>query len=90
MWGKFSNNQYRQEEKSSSEKFNDLKEGVYDIHTNKYIYISRFIKNESKTNWDEPEWGFPKGRRNYQEKDMICAIREFEEETGYQKKILNY
>jgi 8-oxo-dGTP pyrophosphatase MutT (NUDIX family) len=32
--------------------------------------------------WDEPEWGFPKGRRNYQEKDYECAIREFSEETG--------
>ena len=34
-------------------------------------------------NWIEPEWGFPKGRRNYQENDYSCAIREFTEETGY-------
>ena len=33
--------------------------------------------------WLEPEWGFPKGRRNNQEKDFDCAIREFCEETGY-------
>jgi 8-oxo-dGTP pyrophosphatase MutT (NUDIX family) len=33
--------------------------------------------------WTEPEWGFPKGRRNYQEKDYDCAVREFCEETGY-------
>jgi len=32
--------------------------------------------------WDEPEWGFPKGRRNHQEKDYDTAIREFTEETG--------
>ena len=38
-----------------------------------------------KTNYIEPEWGFPKGRRNYQEKDIMCVIREFEEETGYTK-----
>ena len=31
----------------------------------------------------EKEWGFPKGRRNFQEKDIVCGIREFEEETGY-------
>ena len=30
----------------------------------------------------EPEWGFPKGRRNYNENDLICAIREVHEETG--------
>jgi ADP-ribose pyrophosphatase YjhB (NUDIX family) len=30
----------------------------------------------------EPEWGFPKGRRNYLESDKSCALREFREETG--------
>ena len=58
------------------------------------------IKNEDKFNfikthksalfntevkWEEPEWGFPKGRRNYKEKDLDCALREFEEETGISK-----
>jgi len=40
----------------------------------------------TKTTWLEPEWGFPKGRKNYQEKDLHCALREFEEETGYSSK----
>ena len=88
LWGKFSNSQYRQEEKSSQEKFNDLKKGVYDIHTNKLFTLELLIK-ESTTNWSEPEWGFPKGRRNYQENDIVCAMREFHEETGYQKKNIN-
>jgi len=38
--------------------------------------------------WEEAEWGFPKGRRNYQEKDYSCAVREFCEETGYSSNIL--
>ena len=33
--------------------------------------------------WSEPEWGFPKGRRNFHEKDYECALREMTEETGY-------
>jgi 8-oxo-dGTP pyrophosphatase MutT (NUDIX family) len=33
----------------------------------------------------ETEWEFPKGRRNFLEKDLDCALREFEEETGYSK-----
>ena len=37
---------------------------------------------------ETPEWGFPKGRRNYQERDLTCAIREFEEETGYDRNKL--
>ena len=35
--------------------------------------------------YNDPEWGFPKGRRNYHEKDIVCGLREFEEETGYKK-----
>jgi 8-oxo-dGTP pyrophosphatase MutT (NUDIX family) len=35
--------------------------------------------------WQEPEWGFPKGRRNLKEKDIDCAIREFTEETMISK-----
>lgn len=38
--------------------------------------------NASSTSWDEPEWEFPKGRKSYQERDQMCALREFEEETG--------
>jgi 8-oxo-dGTP pyrophosphatase MutT (NUDIX family) len=30
----------------------------------------------------EREWGFPKGRRNLNEHDRSCALREFQEETG--------
>ena len=36
----------------------------------------------SNTSWNETEWEFPKGRRNQKEKDLECALREFEEETG--------
>ena len=88
LWGKFSHTQYRQEEKSSSEKFSQLKKGILDIHSNKMFSIETLI-NESTTNWKYPEWGFPKGRRNYQETDLVCALREFQEETGYHKKEIN-
>ena len=45
--------------------------------------------NNSNTSWVEPEWGFPKGRRNYQEHDLSAGMREFEEETGIDKSNLN-
>ena len=60
-----------------------LKEGI--ISNNKNYTLKSLIE-EVSIEWDEPEWGFPKGRRNYQEKDIICALREFEEETGYKGK----
>ena len=80
LWGDFSNGQYRNEETTSKEKFEYLKKGIKikDIEYN----IESLIAS-SNTKWTEPEWGFPKGRRNYQEKDIDCGVREFIEETGY-------
>ena len=85
LWGKFSHNQYKQEEKLSKDKFSQLKKGVNDLYTNELFTLEKLIEN-SITNWEEPEWGFPKGRRNYNETDINCALREFQEETGYNKK----
>jgi 8-oxo-dGTP pyrophosphatase MutT (NUDIX family) len=48
---------------------------------NKLITLKNIIEN-STTHWKETEWEFPKGRRNFKEKDLDCALREFEEETG--------
>ena len=43
------------------------------------------LLHEAPVVYDEPEWGFPKGRRRLKEKDVDCAVREFCEETGLQK-----
>jgi 8-oxo-dGTP pyrophosphatase MutT (NUDIX family) len=82
LWGSSITNQYKNEEKLSLIKFEKLKNGY--IINNKFIDINYLINN-CKNSYNEPEWGFPKGRRNYQEKDIICGLREFEEETGYLK-----
>jgi 8-oxo-dGTP pyrophosphatase MutT (NUDIX family) len=86
LWGDNIGIQYRGEEKTSREKFESLMLGISSGGI--YFNMSTLIE-ESKTCWIETEWGFPKGRRNYQEKDLNCALREFEEETGYQKACLN-
>lgn len=44
------------------------------------------LLDENLTEWTEPEWGFPKGRRNPHETDAHCAIREFQEETNIDRK----
>ena len=87
LWGGFNQTQYKSEEKISLEKFNQLKEGVIIFHKNEYS-LKSLIEN-SKTAWTEPEWGFPKGRRNQNENDIDCAVREFIEETGYKKHDIN-
>ena len=48
-------------------------------------YTLKSLIEESTTSWENAEWGIPKGRRNYQERDLQCGLREFEEETGYLK-----
>jgi len=85
LWGDYIGIQYKSEYKISKDKFNLLKLGIK-LKTCEYNLVS--LINESYTNWTDPEWGFPKGRRNMQEKDLSCAIREFEEETGCHKDAL--
>jgi len=96
LWNKPAELSYKTEEAISMEKFNTLKCGVllqhdtentsewqsntsisYDLNT--LIEIS----NQRDDIWHEPEWGFPKGRRNIHENDYDCALRECQEETGY-------
>jgi len=77
---------YKAEESSSLEKFNALRSGIM---TSTETYTLDQLIKESITQWEEPEWGFPKGRRNYNEKDMDCALREFSEETGYDSRVLS-
>ena len=53
--------------------------------------LNHLIEESNKfETWEEPEWGFPKGRRNNQENDYECAIREFCEETGYSDDYLTH
>lgn len=80
LWGDQVGIQYRGEEKISREKFHSLKIGITTVNNE---YNLETIINNCSSTWEDPEWGFPKGRRNYQEKDLNCALREFEEETGY-------
>lgn len=86
LWGdNFNVNSYRSEELISREKYNKLKEG---ITIDNVTYSLKTLIEDSKTSWETSEWGFPKGRRNYQEKELVCALREFQEETGYKKNLV--
>ena len=88
IWGEnVLNNQYKHEENCSRDKFSLLKQGVT---CNNVFYSLETLINESEKyeQWEDPEWGFPKGRRNFQEKDYDCAVREFCEETGINQQHL--
>lgn len=70
LWEKLWNKKNEKIDHKMIDKFNYIKENkihLFDI----------------SSNWEEPEWGFPKGRRNGTENDYECSVREFQEETGY-------
>jgi 8-oxo-dGTP pyrophosphatase MutT (NUDIX family) len=76
VWKKTSYNKlYIKEMEESIEKFNFLKK-------------NNILDEKLKNDYDEPEWGFPKGRRNPNEKNLKCALREFWEETSIDKNNL--
>jgi len=80
LWGGMSYSLSR--DKQSQTKHNDLKIGI----TNKdgLAYSLNTIMTEINEHWADPEWGFPKGKHNNTyEEDIVCAIREWKEETGY-------
>ena len=52
--------------------------------SNNYLK-SLLICNNTKSNYTEQEWGFPKGRKKIKEADIDCAVREFCEETQLYK-----
>ncbi len=86
MWGETFGFQNRSDELVACKKYNILKNGF--IYNGKFVNLDILISG-SETNWMETEWEFPKGRKNYQESDIDCAVREFEEETGYRKRDIN-
>lgn len=63
------NKNHHKEYLSSKQKFYQLK-----------LCYNNILSN-TKPLYNFNEWGFPKGRRESYEPDLVCAIREFEEET---------
>jgi 8-oxo-dGTP pyrophosphatase MutT (NUDIX family) len=84
LWGDFVGLNYKKENHVSRDKFLQIQRGIQIDDKNEFN-LKQLIK-DSKSNWETPEWGFPKGRRNNGENDIQCALREWEEETGYEKK----
>ncbi len=72
--------QYESEFLNANYKYMQLLKGC---NINEKIYSIKYFIENIKIEWLEPEWGFPKGRRNHLEGDYDCALREWSEETGY-------
>jgi ADP-ribose pyrophosphatase YjhB (NUDIX family) len=84
LWGVESNDSI--DEFIANTKFKEIKQG-YEVNGERICLDTLIAK--SKTNWVDPEWGFPKGRQNTYESELACALREYEEETGLDKHKLS-
>lgn len=63
----------------SKKKFEALRNGI--TISGEQMSLHTMIEY-SDSQWINNEWEFPKGRKNFKEKDLECAKREFQEETG--------
>ena len=86
LWGSPKNQYFQNEKTFANEKFNILKRGV--TVNNEYYNTESLIKNCSSS-WDAPEWGFPKGRKNFKEEAKVCGLREWSEETGFDNQLID-
>jgi 8-oxo-dGTP pyrophosphatase MutT (NUDIX family) len=77
LWNFQNTRQFRNEYDAARRMFETIS-STGDIHGHTLTQLIAAVK----TGWNEPEWGFPKGRRSHHESERACAIREFAEETG--------
>jgi 8-oxo-dGTP pyrophosphatase MutT (NUDIX family) len=83
LWMDKNSRQYHNEYDNSKKKFQKIVNGFKIDNTT--VLTFKYINSQVDYLYTEPEWGFPKGRRNLHEDDITCATREFEEETGLKK-----
>jgi len=85
LWGITTETQgqsYKSEKEFSRMKMETLRTGYLHEATGETVSLAGLIA-KTPCMWSTPEWGFPKGRRDFRESDFQCAIREVKEETGF-------
>jgi 8-oxo-dGTP pyrophosphatase MutT (NUDIX family) len=89
LWQVNDCNLFEREYNEAKTKFEMLKRGIIlETEGGPIFFNLEYILNNTNSILDESEWGFPKGRRNINEPDFACALREFSEETGMKQKFL--
>ena len=61
LWGDFYGVQYRSEEKTAKDKFNQLKDGI--LMFDDTFFSLKTLIDSSTTQWEEPEWDFQKTKK---------------------------
>jgi len=79
VWGPSTEitNKYKTEKEQGRIKIDTLRSGTPSLSS---------MIDEDTGNWETPEWGFPKGRKNMYESEIDCAMREMWEETNISQR----
>lgn len=86
MWGPSTNDtRYQTEKETSRSKFQSLRTVGLRCPDATVRSLPELFDTLG-AGWDTPEWGFPKGRREVNETEQTCAVRELWEETGLGKE----
>lgn len=89
FWHNDSCKSYMKEYQQARSQFDALKRGFpmrcADTGTVIAFSIDYLLAN-TNAEYQDTEWGWPKGRRNINESDLRCALREFSEETGMSQR----
>jgi len=84
IWGLHRSHLYKNEYEIAKTKWEQIQKGVVDSKGKTWTALS--IADTCDPGFNTPEWGFPKGRRESQESDYVCAMREMFEETGVKEE----
>jgi 8-oxo-dGTP pyrophosphatase MutT (NUDIX family) len=68
---------------NNMKEYNMAKNKFNNLNSDKNLELNLdFFINNVRPLFKQNEWGFPKGRKNYTESPLECALREFTEETN--------
>jgi ADP-ribose pyrophosphatase YjhB (NUDIX family) len=91
FWHRDTCRSYMKEYEQAKGQFNALRAGVSlpscssssssSSSSSGVLSLEHVLRN-TEAEYTDTEWGWPKGRRNIDETDVRCALREFAEETG--------
>ena len=83
LWGNSNNNnkKYIIEYERAKKQYKNLLAGESAMKLEDLLF-----KIKTSPSYLNPEYGFPKGRKNNNESDLDCALREFTEETGLSRE----
>ena len=84
LWNSQNTRQFRNECEIARRMYTAIK-NTGDVHGRLLV---QYVEH-ANTTWEEPEWGFPKGRRAVREPELACALREFGEETGLSPSVVH-